>query len=116
MADPTKKRLLDQKELEQVEKLAGLGLNMKQIGYVVGVSKETMERRMKDQPEVADAVEKGRAMALAAVTKSAFQQAISGKQPAMTMFWLKCRAGWSETDAEDDKQGEYKAPKSLRLA
>lgn len=116
MADPTEKRLLDAKELEQVEKLSGLGMNIKQIGYVIGVSKSTMERRIKDQPEVAEAVEKGRAMALANVTKSAYQQAISGKVPAMTMFWLKCRAGWSETDAEDEKQGEYKAPKSLRLA
>lgn len=116
MADPTTPRLLTEHEIDQVEKLSGLGLNIRQIGYVIGVSKSTMERRIKDQPAVAEAVEKGRALALAAVTKSAFQQAISGKVPAMTMFWLKCRAGWSETDAEDEKQNEYKPPKSLRLA
>jgi IS30 family transposase len=116
MADPTEKRLLDARELEQVEKLSGLGMSVRQIGYVIGVSKSTMERRIKDQPELAEALEKGRAMAIANVSKTAYQLATSGKHPVMTIFFLKCRAGWSETDAVDEKQDKYKAPKSLRLA
>jgi hypothetical protein len=116
LADPTQKRLIDEKELQQVEKLAGLGLNMKQIAHIIGVCKKTLERRMQDQPEVAVAVEKGRALAIAKVSKTAYELALSGKHPVMTIFFLKCRAGWSETDAEDTEQEKYKPPKSLRLA
>ncbi len=68
---------------------------------------------MKDQKGVVEAIEKGRALALAQVAKTAFQLATSGKCYPMTMFYLKCRGGWSETDAEVENQDKYKAPKSL---
>jgi hypothetical protein len=34
---------------------------------------------------------------------SAYQQAKSGKVPAMTMFWLKCRCGWREVREPTEK-------------
>ena len=113
MADPTEKRLITIDELKQVEKMAGIGLSIRDIGNIIGVSKSTMERRMKDQPEVAEAVERGRSSALGQVAKTAFQLAVSGQCPTMTIFWLKCRGGWSETDAVDENQNKYKAPTSL---
>lgn len=116
MPDPKQKILLSDSEIEQAGKLSGLGLTSRQIADFIGISKKTFERRMKDQPELLDAIEKGRSKAAAAVMKTAFELATSGSHPTFTMFWLKCRAGWSETDAEDEKQGEYKPPKSLRLA
>ena len=36
------------------------------------------------------------AKANAKVVQSAFRQAISGKNTAMTIFWLKARLGWSD--------------------
>lgn len=116
MPDPTQKRLITEDEIVQCGKLAGIGLNIKQIADFIGVSKKTLDRRMADQPELLDSIEKGRSKAAASVMKTAFEMATSGQHPTFTMFWLKCRAGWSETDAEDEKQGAYQAPKSLRLA
>jgi len=114
VADPTHKVLLTEKEIDQASKLAGLGLNMKQIASVIGVCKKTIERRMHDQPELVVAIEKGRAEALAMVSKTAYQMATSGKSPVSTFFWLKCKGGWSETDVDTrDKDNEYKSPVSL---
>lgn len=101
MADPTQKRLLNPKEIDQVRKMAGMGMNISQMGAVLGVSKSTMERRQNDQPELAEAIEKGRAEASLAVRSSAFKMATSGKSPAMTIFWLKVRDQWREAGVEN---------------
>ena len=39
---------------------------------------------------------KGEAKALGRVSQKAFEMAVSGNQPAMTMFYLKCRGKWTE--------------------
>ena len=100
MADPTKKRLITPHEIEQCEKMAGLGMTLKQMGHIIGVSKPTLDRRMHDQPELADALERGRAKASAAVRSTAFKMATSGKHAVMTIFWLKCRDQWREASAD----------------
>jgi hypothetical protein len=41
------------------------------------------------------------AKANARVVQTAFKQATSGKSPAMTMFWLKTRMGWKETEVRE---------------
>jgi len=113
MADSTQKRMITEKEIEQIEKMSGLGITLAQCAAIIGVSKKTIERRVKDQPELAVAIEKGKALALSEVAKTAYQLATSGKCYPMTMFFLKCRGGWSETDAVDENQNKYKAPTSL---
>lgn len=114
MADSTITRDLSDHEIEQASVMAGLGMNMKQIATVIGVSKSTLDRRMKDQKGVAEAIEKGRGESLAKVSKTAFTMATSGKSPVMTIFWLKCKGGWSETDVDTREKDEgYKSPVSL---
>lgn len=113
MADPTKKRLLTDKEISLCETYSGLGLTVQDMAALVGVSKKTFERRMHDQTELADALLKGRAKADSQVVQSAFKQAISGKSPAMTIFWLKCRKGWKELITTDEDP-EYEVPETLK--
>lgn len=84
-------------QLEQIEKMAGYGLNMTQIAALLGMSKDTIERRANEDPAISAAIEKGRAEAIHKVAESAYKQAVSGACPAMTMFYLKCRAKWKET-------------------
>jgi hypothetical protein len=36
------------------------------------------------------------------VMQTAFKMAVSGKTPAMTMFWLKTQAGWKEHQLEPE--------------
>lgn len=87
---------LTPEQIKQVETMSGLGLNLVQMGALFGVSKVTFERLMKKNIAAREALEKGRAVAASSVTKTAYNLAVSGKVPAMTMFWLKCRERWTE--------------------
>lgn len=98
MAGP---RLFDAKEIERIEEMAGVGMTVEQMAHVVGVSKATFERRQNDQPEVHEAVSKGRSIAARAVMKTAYEMAVSGECPTMTIFWLKTRQGWKEPKEPD---------------
>lgn len=89
-------------ELEQIESMSAVGLNVTQMAALLGMSKKTFDRRISEDDTARDSIEKGRAKAIFQVGKTAYQQAISGLTPAMTMFYLKCRAGWKE--ARDDIQ------------
>ena len=51
---------------------------------------------MKKDPNLLAAIERGRDAAIANVSQTAYQMAVSGEHPAMTMFWLKTRARWKE--------------------
>jgi DNA-binding CsgD family transcriptional regulator len=86
---------LDDQALREVEMLAGLGLRLDDIAAVKGMSDDTLKKH------AADSLKKGRANAKAQVMQTAFKMAISGKCPAMTIFWLKTRAGWSEKHSPD---------------
>lgn len=88
---------LTPEQVKQIETMAGLGLKVEQMASILGMSKKTFERRIKDTLGASDALEKGRAIAAHQVTKTAYELAKSGKVPAMTMFWLKCRERWRET-------------------
>lgn len=92
----TKLREITEPDIEKISAMSGLGLNMTQISHILKVSKRTLEREMHRNPAIADAVERGRASAILKVSKTAYDLAISGKQPEMTRFYLKCRAGWTE--------------------
>ena len=80
--------------------MAGLGLTVPQMAALLGISKATFERRVKEDDALAEALEKGRALAANEITGKAFSMAASGNHPAMTMFWLKCRQGWKETSVQ----------------
>jgi hypothetical protein len=94
----------DERDIEQIERMAGLGMPMKHMAAVLGCSKDTMERRVKDTPEIAAAIEKGRGNAAEIVYKTAFDMASGGRVPAMTMFWLKCQEGWREGHSASDEE------------
>lgn len=84
-----------------IEKMAGQGLTTPQMAAILGISKKTFERRAEEDPSVADAIEKGRAVAGQKITAVAFKLASSGKYPPMTMFWLKCRERWREVQVHE---------------
>jgi hypothetical protein len=67
------------------------GIPQVEIGKVLDVSDETLRKHYRDELDL------GMTKANAKVVQTAFQQATSGKSPAMTMFWLKTRMGWKET-------------------
>lgn len=85
-----------EEQIKQIKQLAGFGLTTEQIASFFGMSKKTYMRRQIEQPEINDAFHKGVTIAISNVAQTAYQMAMSGKVPAMTMFFLKCRAGWRE--------------------
>jgi hypothetical protein len=95
MAKP--KPQLTPEQIKRVETYAGIGLSVEKMAAIFGISKRTLERIVKAQPEVNDALLKGRAIASSTVLKTAYDMATSGKNPVMTIFWLKVREHWKET-------------------
>ncbi len=77
-------------DLQEIESLAGLGLNQEQIARIKGICIDTLRKY------ALPAYKSGQAKAIARVARTAFELAISGKCPAMTMFYLKTQARWRE--------------------
>lgn len=90
---------LTKKQVESIAAMAGHGLNVTTIAHALGMSKKTLERRIKDSPPelgAADALARGRAIAKQIVSQTAFNMASGGRDASMTRYWLNCRAGWAE--------------------
>lgn len=67
------------------------GMTQGNIAKVLGISEKTL------RAHYAEHLEWGAELALARVAQTAYNMAISGDYPAMTMFYLKTRGGWRET-------------------
>jgi hypothetical protein len=67
-----------------------------------------LERRSKVDKRIDVAIQKGRANACGQVAKTAYNMAVSGKHPNMTIFWLKCRMNWSEVSPVELENGNIK--------
>lgn len=88
-------------QIKLLKKLAGQGLTVSQMSAILDISKKTFERRANENSDVSDAISKGRAQSADAVTQTAYQMAVSGKCPTMTIFWLKTRQRWKETTVNE---------------
>lgn len=82
---------------QTVRKLAGYGLTQEQIAQVIvnpstnkPISVDTLHKSMGTE------FHEGHVTASAKVARTAFQMAVSGEAPAMTMFWLKTQCKWRE--------------------
>lgn len=105
------------KEIAQVEAMAGFGLTATQMASVLGMCEKTFYNKKNTIPEFASALERGRALTSYNVRKTAYQMATSGDWPAMTIFWLKCRENWKPADNDIDRHVNINlnyVPKSQR--
>ena len=73
-----------------VKSMAAYGIRQEEIAGVIGVSAKTMRRHFRGE------LDRGATEANTQVAQTMFRMATSGKSPASTMFWLKCRAGWRQ--------------------
>lgn len=72
--------------------MSGLGLKAEDVARVIGVSRATLFNHYGEE------IRLGAAKALANVHQTAYDMAMSGQHANMTMFWLKCKGGWRETN------------------
>ncbi len=76
-----------------VEAMSGFGVPEEAIAQAVGaggIDPKTLRKHFRRE------LDTGATKANINVVQSLYRNAISGKCPAASMFWLKCRAGWRE--------------------
>ncbi len=95
---------------EQVELLASRGLTQGQICDCLGINVQTMLNRKKENSEITEAIKRGKAKGIKAVTNALFEQATKGGNVAAAIFWLKNNAGWRD---KIDIEMEYALPAPL---
>lgn len=81
-------------DLEQVEKLAAIQCTEVEIASVLGVSVRTIERR-KQQPDFAEAMERGKARGRVSLRRNLWSLANKG-QPAANIFLAKNLLGYKD--------------------
>jgi hypothetical protein len=75
-----------------VKAMAAMGIPQEQVGQLINCrSPKTLRKHFREELDVAASE------ANFNVAKVLYNLATSGKVPAATMFWLKCRAGWRES-------------------
>lgn len=94
--------------------LAAVGCNLDQIAAMLDMDPKTLDNIIARDPSVSCAISKGRGNGISKVAATAYQMAISGKQPAMTIFFLKTRARWAE--ARDIDPNEENANNEFELS
>lgn len=80
----------------KVEHLAALGMTQEDVGHILGVSSDALQKHY------ADAWGKGKAVAKAKVAGKLFEKAMAG-DPASIFFYLKTQAGWREVQRVEVK-------------
>jgi hypothetical protein len=99
---PESARTLSEEEIKQAANLAGVGCSLDQIAKILSIDPRTFDRILDKNPHINDAISKGRELAAGSVMGKAYNMAISGEHPAMTIFWLKTRCRWKEPRDENE--------------
>ena len=81
--------------VEQVERLAAQGLTNEQIYLSLGIGESTFYDRKKNEPEIEEAIKRGKAKGIAKITNALFENASKGNLGAQC-FFLKNQAGWTD--------------------
>ena len=88
---------------DKVRHLAGIGVPQDAIARIVGCAPKTLRKCFRDD------LDRGTAEANAIVSGSLFAAAKDGSVAAQ-IFWLKTRAGWRESAAQQNAPQENAAP------
>lgn len=108
----TAKRIrLAPRDLEQIEKMAAIGLPLGQIAWLIGISETTLDRLLKKDREAVELGKakpdnawaiflRGRARGDAELAKVCFEVATKDKNASMLQFLAKCRLRWTEPAQE----------------
>lgn len=86
----------NEEQLDLIERAAGMGCTIDQIAYLLNIHPRTFDKYLHHNEQIKERVERGRAKAAFKVMGTAYTMAVSGHEPAMTMFWLKTRCRWRE--------------------
>lgn len=85
-------------EPSKIEELASTGLTIEQVANNLGVSRQTFYNKAKENSEIMESYERGKAKGINAITNALFKKALQGNVSAQ-IFFLKCIGGWKENTA-----------------
>lgn len=83
--------------LKQVEKAAADNMTMTGIAAALGISRDTLYERLKDQPGLQEAIQKGKSKTIKEVTSAIIDQARKGDK-TMAIFFARTQCGWGNSD------------------
>jgi hypothetical protein len=89
-------------DYDLAERAAMVGLTNEQIALILGICRDSLHNKMQKEPELVDAIDRGRAHGIHTMAHGLYQAGINGNVVA-AIFWLKSRAGWKE--AKDEVEG-----------
>jgi hypothetical protein len=81
---------------EELYKFGAVGCGINSIAAFYGVSTKVFYDILLKKPKLWQSLKKGEFESNVTVQSKAFEMAVSGEQPAMTIFWLKTRCGFRE--------------------
>jgi len=87
-------------DIDEVERLASIGLNEAQVADSLGISVSTLGERKKHNSDFYDALKKGQASGVATVANNLYTQSAEGNVSA-GIFFMKNRAGWKDKTETD---------------
>lgn len=91
-------------DLKETEELAALGLTHAQIAHALGIGQTTFYDRKKNCEDFEAAIKRGEARGIVHVTNKLREQIDEGNTTA-TIFFLKAKAGWKETQVIENNHG-----------
>jgi predicted transcriptional regulator len=86
--------------IEQAECLAERGLTQQQIADSLGIGLSTLYDKKNEFEDFAEAIKRGQAKGIAHVSNNLMKNIENGNVTAQ-IFFLKCRAGWKETEIRE---------------
>lgn len=100
-------------DLKKVEEYAQVCDNEAEIALALGISQDTLTRRKQSRADFAEAIKRGKAKANVFVGGKLMQKIKEG-DTAATIFYLKTRCGWKETQKiEADVKARGEIPEGL---
>lgn len=91
-----KLKVLDEKQLDHVKRMGGLGMTHEQMAYYLKIAPSTFYEIMKRQPEISKIIKEGEAQFSNDLRNTARHRALNGSD-TMLIFLLKTREGFRET-------------------
>lgn len=101
-------------DLGRVTELAAQGLTHEQIAAALGISRTTLQARKAESEQFAQAIEKGQALGIEAVSNALFENAKAGNVTAQ-IFFLKARAKWKDRHDAEDPEDDTAQPVAVTV-
>ena len=105
------RRKLTDDELDQLRRLAGL-LNLDQVADYFAISRDNFSLMRKEDPEILEVYNVGRAATIGKVAQTLVQKALEGDTQSL-MFYLKTQGRWTEK-LDVEVKGEVSLASALR--